>query len=255
MANNTTKTLYYRTVILRQNKLKFAILNFFFAICSYPRLVLEVFIRKDMGERYFNLASAITTAVLLILIPQFIFYSYESKWHEILWDHKIWHLFIVVFLVFSLLRHKESWRPDSTFDLSRYSRSSGTTLKIFDNINTKATQREIETIYEPTPFALLGILLMFTGQALLGSLFILCAIVYSLSYYGAYMNGDNLILDKVDEIIFNEEMSGIFIKNQPARRGVNPFFTKRPATEELGERIYNTMVDEDERVDIEAEVA
>ena len=55
-----TKNLYYRTVFMRVNSIKEIILGFFLAIASYPRMLLEVFTRKNMGERYFSLATAYT---------------------------------------------------------------------------------------------------------------------------------------------------------------------------------------------------
>lgn len=61
------KNLYFQTMFQRTNGIKMIILDFFLSIASWPRLMIEVFIRKNFGERYFSLAAAITITVILFL--------------------------------------------------------------------------------------------------------------------------------------------------------------------------------------------
>ncbi|CAG5011145.1 hypothetical protein DYBT9275_04891 [Dyadobacter sp. CECT 9275] len=51
--------LYYRAVFRRQSMLNEFVMDFFLYFCSYPRLMLEVFVRKNFGERYFSFFSAL----------------------------------------------------------------------------------------------------------------------------------------------------------------------------------------------------
>ena len=54
-----TKNIYYRTVIQRNSMLKSQVQALSSWAVSYPRLVLEVFIRKNFGERYFFMPTAV----------------------------------------------------------------------------------------------------------------------------------------------------------------------------------------------------
>src|SRR6056297_2426434 len=66
--NNTTITqneTYFRKVY-RRFSIKLILLSFFYQISSWPRLVIEVFIRKNMGERYFSIGQSIIVFLILV---------------------------------------------------------------------------------------------------------------------------------------------------------------------------------------------
>ena len=63
------KNLYFRSVFRRKNVIKEAILDLFLSTCSVPRLLLEVFIRTNMGERYFSFSTAIIATTVLAILP------------------------------------------------------------------------------------------------------------------------------------------------------------------------------------------
>jgi len=58
------KNLYYRTVFQRRNIIKELLFSIFMEIASLPRFVIEVFIRKNMGRRYYRPSFAIITAII-----------------------------------------------------------------------------------------------------------------------------------------------------------------------------------------------
>ena len=60
------KETYFRTMFKRQNVVKNFIISLFESSTSFGRLIIEVFIRKNMGRRYFKLSGAIITAFFFI---------------------------------------------------------------------------------------------------------------------------------------------------------------------------------------------
>lgn len=237
------RNLYYSTVYKRQNVLKMSILNFFLVISSYPRLMLEVFLRKNMGERYFNLASAITVAIIFGIAPFLVGRSYYS-FGQMLSEQKLYYAFLALFLVFSYLRHLEVKREPSVFDFARFSASSGRIHPIFFKIQLfgkKPSIRTVEIYYEAMPFFLAGILLAITEiSPLLGLLFIICSLIYSFSHSGAYMIGDDFIMDRIDEIISNEDLAAAFIKDEVSPRGFR-WYGKKPNSQELREEYFEDI--------------
>src|SRR5580698_10190152 len=76
------KNLYYRDTLRRENMLKVFILSLFSLFASYPRLLLEVFIRKNFGARYFKLSSALTVAFLLAFVP-YLWVKIATVWFRV----------------------------------------------------------------------------------------------------------------------------------------------------------------------------
>ena len=92
--------------------------------------------------------------------------------------------------------------------------------------------RTVECWLEPAPFFLAGIVLAAFGQTL-GWLLMFSAAVYAVSYVEAYKDGDNHVMDIIDDMIknkqdaqsFMDELSrvkipGTFVRlpNDPAKR-------------------------------------
>jgi len=111
---------------------------------------------------------------------------------------------------------------------------------------TNTDQRLSECYLEPAVFFLAGCLLALIGQAL-GWLLIFCSICYSISYIAAYDSGDNFVMDKIDEIICNEELENSFIFEAPEEetRGFR-FRGRRPDSHEYRHKILPLMMEDDE---------
>ena len=222
------KNLYYRTVIRRENLFKKYVFDFVLGFASYTRILLEVFIRKNFGERYFKLSTAITVALILIGIPVLMHGFSDSvpgydddldvgfgatKSTNFYQPYYGWFAFVALFLVFSYLRWQEVRRNPSVFDFKKFSLYSGDISPVFANFKVgqnAANKRLIETVLEPLPFLILGVVLYFLGQKL-GVLLAVVSVFYSLGYVAAYDAGDNFVMDKIDEIICNEELKKSFV--------------------------------------------
>lgn len=258
------KNLYFRTVLRRENLFLNFIYSMFAAWSSYPRLLLEVFIRKDFGERYFKLASAITVALILIaipLIPSFLGTgmdvmddfddetgftgSHRSGGNSFLSAYLTWYIFIALFIVFSIFRYKEILRNPSVFDFKKYSLYSGKIHPAFKKLFGKEPSiRLIEIVLEPALFFIAGVLLILLHQKL-GILLVICSIINSMSYMAAYAAGDNFFMDKIDEIILNENLKKAFVEDAPEEEtaGIRDR-GKKPESKEARQRIFDLMDEE-----------
>lgn len=256
------KQMYYQTMFRRRNVIKEALLNFFLGLSSYPRLLLEVFIRRNMGERYFSLSSAITVFIFLVIIPVLaeygtdIFSSYARDYHRFYWDsflreNATWYLLAGGFLYMAFKRHEEIKRLPSVFDFKRFSLSTGSIHPRFFSIELggkPANVRTIETLLEPALFFLIGFFFWIIGQNV-GTLLMISSLIYSISYQATYHRGDHFIMDKIDETITNEELAKAFIEGRkPSETRGFTFYGRRPDDVDTRRRIADLFTEKDDRV-------
>lgn len=251
------KNLYYATVFKRSTFFKDLFLDFFIGTASYPRLLLEVFVRRNFGERYFSIAASITLAVILASIP--IFIQSTSRYGSIdlfdaLTEYFTWYLFIAAFLFMAFKRQKEVSREPSVFDFARFSLSTGEVhpkfyeLKIFKKKEGRTVQRvapnirQIATLLEPLLFLTIGLLLALMQQ-IVGILIIVSSICYSLSYVAAYSRGDNFVMDMIDEMICNEEMTSSFVEGRDPSETRGFYVSARiPADPEVRRKVVENSI-------------
>ncbi len=277
------KNLYYRNTLRRENMLKVFILSLFSMFASYPRLLLEVFIRKNFGERYFKLSSALTVAFVLALCP-YLWIKLATLWFRVssiippgtssmlsnypigadsttmmshsssmlshapsLWpEYLTWYIFLILFVLMSIKHYFDIKRNPSVFDFAKFSLYAGKINPLFFKI--KNDPRLVECLIEPAVFFVVGFVLHFVGQKL-GGLLIFCSVVYALSYAAAYWSGDNFVMDKIDEIICNEELEKAFVddSDEDKTRGFR-FRGKKPQDHDMRKKILPSMTDVEEIV-------
>lgn len=246
---------YYRTLFQRRNPVKDFVLRLFLGSTSFARLIIEVFIRKNMGRRYFKFSGAIVTALGLMVVPflPLIINLFRSTyfgygfWGTIK-EYWLWYGFVAVFLYFSFLRYKDIKHIKSVFDFDHFSLSNGIVISQLSKLKFKEKEispRVREIFIEPLPFFIGGLLLMLMGQKLLGGLFVFSAIVYCISFARAYAEGDDYMLDLIDEIICNQEIGRTFKTDEPTQRGFQ-FYGEKPTSQQLRDDILKGMFAGDE---------
>ena len=236
------KELYYSTVFQRKNILKEFLMGIFLSIASYPRLLLEVFLRKNMGERYFSGASVITIFFLLAALPVF---KERIITLELIGNNLLYYLFLMAFLYMSFKRGQEISRLPSVFDFARYSLANGEvypSLRKLRFADRDLDIRTIQTIIEPGIFFVAGAILIFMDQKLLGGVLAVSSVLFSLSYEAAYHFGEQMVMDEIDKIILSEDMVKAFVdEDDPSQtRGVH-FFGRKPADKGMRQRVMNSM--------------
>lgn len=249
----------WRTGLQRENLFARRILMFFLLIASYPRLLLEVFIRRNFGERYFSLASAICVLILLSLFPaladspsdllglivsQGDFTGSEEP-HSFWGQYATWYLFLAAFAVFSYKRWQEVKSLPSVFDFERYSLDSGEVHPFFFTLPVYGKREQIRTIeifYEPAVFFFAGLLMRFIGQPV-GGLLLISSICYALGYKAAYWLGDNEIMDRIDDIIRFKQLKNIIIhKARPSETQGLQFRGRLPNNPDKAEMLADTII-------------
>ena len=147
-----------------------------------------------------------------------------------------------------LQRREEIKHLPSVYDFGRFSLSTGQIhpdLRQLFLIGKSVDLRTFETLIEPGLFAFIGFVLWGAAQPIGGIIFI-SSIFYSLSYMAAYRQGDHFIMDKIDEMICNEEMVHSFVEGRDASetRGVN-FYGRRPADPDTRRKLVDNFMEED----------
>jgi hypothetical protein len=270
---------YYRRVEAAGENVMFVYLK----IASYPRLLLEVFIRKNFGERYFSFGKSLRMALVLAIIPFFHFqlvglyykikgwFSIEDQFTSLhaqatLYEafekisvpfffitYSTWYIFLAAFLVMAFKRRQEIKRNPSVFDFKKFSLYGGDFNPRFFSFKIGGKQpnvRTVETLIEPTFFLVIGIVLLVLDQWV-GLLLTLSSLMYSFSYVIAYRMGDHFVMDKIDQMISNEELMNSFVENKPARqtRGFR-VFGSRPKDKETRERVAEKFFVDEEAFEV-----
>ncbi len=269
------KNLYFRDVVKRENALANWFFNLFMGFNSSVRLLIEVFTRKDFGERYFRLSAALSLSAILAALPFGIrmiknhyatasamartdlFNEAATPQTNILPDQSLmpgylgWYIFIALFLLVSVKHKRDMMHNPSVFDFSKYSLSSGKINPLFYKITLPGIQtnpRWVECVFEPGVFLVAGILLALIGQSL-GWLLITCSVLYGMGYVATYRIGDNFVMDKIDQMIINENLEKAFVLDAPEdeTKGFR-FRGAKPETEDMRRQILPLMTQPDEEI-------
>lgn len=244
------KNLYYRMYLERKTA-STIIMPLFISLAAIPRMLLEVFIRKGFGERYFSFTQAVLTALVLAgwpLVPIQLGGHFLRRTEPSLLPYITWYVFLAGFLFFVIKHGRDQKRTPGVFDFKKYSRYQGKIHPYFFTLQfpgRKTDVRLVECWLEPAGFFFLGVFFALIGQAL-GGLLIACSIFYALSYQLAYLQGDHFVMDRIDEMIVNEELEKAFMEDQTEddTRGFR-FVGRKPTDENLRRRVFDAMTADD----------
>lgn len=261
------KTLFFHSSTKRAVAIRSTIVSFCLGMGSYPRLLLEVFIRKNFGHRYFTFADALILSVTVSIIPIFSFLKYKLllfiytsrfntnqempffSWVDFTRNYLLWYAFVGYFLWVSYQRKKEIKVNISEFDFTRYSLYSGDfhpkLVKIKVPFYKQTTIRQTQIFVEPAPFFAIGIVLIIFGQPL-GWLLFICSIVYSCFYTGAFAIGDSYVYDMIDDMIINKNLEKVFVHDVSAdeAQGFRTEVTK-PTDKNFRKELVDYMLEEE----------
>jgi hypothetical protein len=245
------KNLYYHTVFKRTNTIKMFILGFFLGICSWPRVFIEVFTRRNFGERYFLFPLCVLLAVILAAIP--FGRSYGESAIIVIGANFTWYAYIVAFVMFSLKRRLEVRREPGAYDFAKFSLSAGVLhpqLRYLSRFGINLSNRVIATYVEPGIFLIAGVFLIILKQDI-GYVLSASAVIYGFSWAAQYYLGDQFILDKIDEMISNEELVESFVHNRdPEETRGFEVYGDRPSNQDFRRKIVDQMFEEEPAVDV-----
>lgn len=229
------QSLYGRNVINTQ--VVPALLQF---LCL-PKIIVEVFVRRRMGERYFSKIWSVVVALILYWLPQPLVRMFG--WH----DSWLYHLFLIAYVIMTVVTWVEVWRAPSVFDFKRFSLDPGKCLPFFYRIRIMGkpvTQRMIDTWLEPLFCIGIGFVLVLLSFYMTGTIILFCSLCHFLSNMLFAIRGDHFIMDKIDEIICNQDLTALFIQDRDVSpRGV-PFYAQKPTTKELRDNLTQAITGE-----------
>lgn len=175
----------------------------------YFRLLLETFIRKDFGQRYYSFTRCLKVAFALAVIPLFLWFPTLHYLSLLFWgssssnidtptnfwgDYASWYAFIAAFLICAIKRKSEAMRnSDHTLGLGRIHPLFGR-IRLFGKL---LNPRFVETVAEPFVTFFIGWLLYKLGQRI-GTVIMVSSVFYSISYMYAYRSADEDLMDAHD---------------------------------------------------------
>lgn len=211
-------------------------------ILCFPKLLLDVFLRRKMGERYFSIVWATLLGIFLYFGPRVLANIYHWR------DAATFHIFFLAYVIMSLKCYWETKREPSVFDFKRFSLDPGKSLPFFYSLRLfgkSPTQRTIDVYLEPIFCFLIGFGLILTSQYTTGTVIVVASICYFLSNLAFAIRGDNFVMDKIDEIICNQDLTDTFMTERDiSPRGV-PFYAQKPTTKELREDLLTSLIPDD----------
>lgn len=246
------ENLYFKFVYQYKSKKGEKSLGIILSLLSYPRTLLEVFIRKNMGERYFSIGQTIFIFLVLAFLPYYLapmfnaasylkdtynigLWSYKgNEWGLILssstrdqffenLDIKLpytiarftsWYIFLVLFLIASRKRQLEINHLPSVLDGGRSTVYSGDIHPLFINFRWQGNAFDIRRIetFLEPLFFFISGLVLVIFGQVIGYVLIISSFAYRFNAHINYKLGDEFIMDLMDTQLFNEEKYEVFVE-------------------------------------------
>ncbi|GFZ79686.1 hypothetical protein GCM10011531_06990 [Aquaticitalea lipolytica] len=222
-----------------------------FIISSYPSYIVEVFMRKHFGERYFSFSVAVI--ISLTMLYPFIFLGNRVRGALGI----SWLLFTLLFLYKSIRHRMEYKRFSMTYNFDRFSYADGEIFDFwYDLIGTKllgltVTRYRILVLFEPAIPVLIGLLLMlvkFTRP--IGILIFFSGLLFGYRNTMKAYAARSYVLDAIDEQIVSKWKYDVIMEEKPkSQTGGLSFPIELPKSNDIRQNLIDN-VDEKNQLDI-----
>ncbi len=249
------KNIYYKEIYGHKNILREILQSLITGLAHYPSLIVYVVFRRNMGERFYSLASSITFAVVMlapVVVDLTTSYIDLSRYFELPWI-----MFVCTFVGFSVFRRLEFSRSGHIFDTERFSYSEGQQMPFWKELDKqfpfmKFTPVNVGKYYEPLTVFIVGFLVwIIPNNGITGAFLMLTAILHYGAVQVQWSRGRNFILNQIDEIIVNEELANTYLSDEPVDnpRGFNMNCPK-PRNMDLRQKVLDRMMGESKGVEV-----
>jgi hypothetical protein len=241
------KTLYYRRFHQKKNDVTSIFNLLLTAFASLAKRLCDVFVRTNMGERYFSTLMSSILIIILAIAPFIFSRGFNTDILEIILSNPSWYIFVALYIFFCIKRYKELRRDTSLFDFTKFSLSTGDTLPLFEKVNIKgvpANPRQIAVLLEPVFFFIIGVLLILFKQEI-GLVITVSSICYWFTNYTSFLEGDNFVLDIIDDKICANYFINDFANGSNSANGFSPTF-RWPADPNLRRTIVDGVFETEE---------
>lgn len=220
---NNTVHHYYYSIYRYENALRAIWYGFIYALAHWPSMMIHVFTRKNMGERFFTLAAPISFCAILSL--PFIFkneldrlgdFAGPLNWFGI--------IFLGLYLAIAIERRLEFKRHSHEFDPEKFSKYEGDRL-VYDWAIEKFKAdtlvgkilgwRFVMRNFESLLFIITGLLLLLIPfSRLVGFLLVVSGLLDMAKTRVQFAKGRNYVLDQYDNVIVSREFKESFVNNK-----------------------------------------
>lgn len=216
-----------------------------FMLSSYPSYIVEAFMRKKFGERYFTFSVAVIIAFAMLYPYLFL----GDKVREVLGFP--WFVFTLIFLYKSIRHRFEFRRFSMTYNFDRYSYTDGEIFDFwYDLIGTKllgltVTRYRILTLFEPAIPISIGLFLMllpFTRAV--GILIFISGLFFCYRSIMKAFFARGHVLDTIDEQIVARYKHDVIMEEKPkSQTGGISFPIELPKSKDLRQDLVDSIED------------
>lgn len=218
-------------------------LGFFLGFSSWPSSIIEVFMRRQFGERYFTLFTGLSIFTLMMII----WYSLAKYWDA--GTEISWGLFAFIYLGQSIRHRLEIKKFGSTYDFDRYSISEGYYHEFWNKIigneyyGIKITHYRFYVYLEPLLPFLVG-LFFFANPftRIVGTLIMISSLFFCLRHFAKTHTARNHILDDIDDMICQQHHEDVLLEQLPAEETKGLWFPMElPQDRDLRQKLSDYM--------------
>lgn len=240
---------------------------------NYPRTLIQLFTRKNFGERYLSATAVFVLLIVFAGVPIVLNWGIKTKLSlydqqlyrlaglqppTVFQKYLLWYVLAGLIFILAVIHGILSQNQKSSIRAKKYSYYPGRSHAFFYLLpfaKKNNGQKTIEIFYEPLIFIILGIVLQKIGRPViphhwyqmtshfLGLILIIASIWYSVSYIAGHQLGRDFVLDNTDSMIRNDQMSSDFSEKQTAP---GKFYNSRPAVTQAEQNTDDSSGQDDE---------
>lgn len=246
------KNIYFNEIYGHRNLLREIIYGLITGLSNYPSLIVYAVFRRNMGERFYTLASALGFGIVLLLPGLSALFGNRLPWFDVTeYFNWFWVLFSLAFIGVAIMRRLEFSRRGHTFDTERFSYSEGEQMSFWNDLHVTLPfmgfdkRYNVSKYYEPLTVFLTGILfavLPFTGVT--GQFLMITALLHYGRVHVQWQRGREFILDRLDNVITGKEMANSFMDDNYVSKTGFGMNCPRPKDMNLRQQIIDQINDE-----------
>ncbi len=219
------------------------ILSLMSALSSYPSSIVEVFMRKSFGSRYFTLATNLTVFAILIFISFKISNQAGFKYAVSLF------LFALAYLGMAIKHRLEIKKYGTAYNFERFSKSNGLMhprlLGLIDKefYGIKINKYIVSVYLEPVVPFLIGAVLSLSFYTLtVGIILMISGFLFGFRNFVKAHTARQWLLDQIDEQICARHDRGVLMDERPPQETAGlDFPITLPPQMELRKHLVNSM--------------
>ncbi len=254
-----TKSGYFEATINRTNPIKKLIVGGLLLITAFPKVIIEVIVRKNFGVHYLTAFSVGIIFIIFAALPMVMGMRIGSA--NSLWRYielmPLYYSFLFAFLIMGIKHLKDNWLPPGVYIADRSGTCSGDIHPIFYKIaraigiKNRTTRIRIITIWlEPLPFLLAGLIIAGFDHAL-GFLLIFAALSYSGGNWASCMIADDYVIGEIGRQVRTKALAEWVMNSDSdddkvSETGGNKFTAHLPEDPEARLKLLKTFMGSDE---------